>query len=168
MKKDFISSTIEQLQHYKSLADRTFLQIKDDQHLFWKPAEESNSIWILVKHLHGNMLSRFTDMFTTDGEKDWRDRDEEFDENLATREELMRRWDEGWEKTFSLLSSLSEEDLKKEVYLKKKPLSVVDYINQAVFHYIYHVGQIVYIGKMAVNENWEMLWGPKKSAPKKS
>lgn len=165
MGKYFLQSTIDQLQHYKSLADKTFLQIKDDAAFFWHPSQDSNNIWILVKHLHGNMMSRYTDILTTDGEKTWRQRDEEFLDNTATREEIMQRWEEGWKIMFETLANLSTQDLHQEVLLKGKPISLFDQISQASFHYIYHVGQIIYIGKMAVNkenESWEMLWGPKK------
>lgn len=162
MKNGYLESTKEQLLHYKSIADRSFQQLPEDKYFFWKPTQESNSIWVLVKHLHGNMLSRFTDVFTTDGEKEWRDRDDEFEENAGTKTELMRRWNEGWDKLFATLDNFTEQDLSKEVFLKNKPLSLLDFINQAVFHYLYHVGQIVYISKMVVDHDWKMLWGPKK------
>lgn len=160
MNLDYLESVKAQLQHYKSLGEKTFEQISEE-HFFWKPTEASNSIWVLVKHLAGNMQARFTNFFTTDGEAG-RQRDAEFVEEQVSREQLMAIWEKGWTQLFTTLDELTQADLTKEVSLKNKGLSVVDFINQAVFHYLYHVGQIVYIGKMAVNTDWVMLWGPKK------
>lgn len=149
------------MEHYKGLGDKTFERLGEQQ-FFWKPSEESNDIWILVKHISGNMLARFTDLFSTDGEAG-RTRDLEFVNDQVTKDEVLKVWNTGWERMFSTLNSLAPGDLKREVSLKNKPIELADFLNQAILHYSYHVGQIVFIGKLAVGKDWEQLWGPKKN-----
>ncbi|MDG1332780.1 MAG: DUF1572 family protein [Crocinitomicaceae bacterium] len=153
---DFLSSSIKQFQYYKSLGEKTFAQIPEEK-LFWKCTKESNSISTIVKHIHGNMMSRWTDFLTTDGEKNWRKRDEEFDNDIKTKEELLAKWNEGWECLFSAISPLTESDLNKEIYIRNMGHSVAEAINRQLAHYPYHVGQIVFIGKMVADKNWESL-----------
>ena len=152
---DFFSSSIKQFQYYKDLGERTFAQIPDEK-LFWQCTEDSNSISIIVKHLHGNMLSRWTDFLTSDGEKEWRKRDEEFEGDIKTKSELLSKWNEGWECLFNAITPLTEADLQKEIYIRNMGHSVVEAINRQLAHYSYHVGQIVFIGKMA-SDNWDSL-----------
>lgn len=106
----------KQFEYYKTLGEKTFEQIPEGK-LFWQPNEESNSIAMIVKHLNGNMLSRWTDFLTTDGEKEWRKRDEEFDKDIKTKVELLSKWNEGWECLFNAINPLTEKDLEKEVYI---------------------------------------------------
>ena len=153
---DLLSSSIKQFQYYKSLGEKTFAQIPEEK-LFWKCTKESNSISTIVKHIHGNMMSRWTDFLTTDGEKNWRKRDEEFDNDIKTKEELLAKWNEGWECLFSAISPLTESDLNKEIYIRNMGHSVAEAINRQLAHYPYHVGQIVFIGKMVADKNWESL-----------
>lgn len=157
---DYLISVTKQFEYYKLLGEKTFAQLNDEQ-LFWKPNEESNSVATIVKHLWGNMLSRWTDFLTSDGEKEWRDRDGEFENDIHTREELLKKWNEGWSCLFSALSGLSEKDLDKEIYIRNQGHSVMEAINRQLAHYPYHVGQIVFLGKLAVNENWKSLSIPK-------
>ncbi len=157
---DFLSSCKKQFQYYKELGEKTFSQIPEEK-LFWKYNEESNSIATIVKHLHGNMMSRWTDFLTTDGEKEWRKRDEEFDNDIHTREALLAKWNEGWACLFNALDSLTEADLDKEIYIRNMGHSVVEAINRQLAHYPYHIGQIVFIGKMIANEDWSSLSIPK-------
>lgn len=160
MTSDYISSVKSQFEYYKLLGEKTFDQVSDEQ-LFWKFNEESNSIATIVKHLSGNMLSRWTDFFTSDGEKDWRKRDEEFDNDIQSREELIKVWNEGWNCLYNVIDHLTPDDLEKIIYIRNQGHSVVEAINRQLAHYPYHVGQIVFIGKMAMDEKWRSLSIPK-------
>lgn len=155
MQNNYLESVIKQFEYYKLLGDKTFEQVPDEK-LFWQYNDDSNSIAIIVKHLWGNMLSRWTDFLTTDGEKDWRNRDAEFDNDVANREELLKKWNEGWTVFLDTLKSLKEEDLDKIIYIRNQGHTVMEAINRQLAHYPYHVGQIVFIGKMAAAE-WHTL-----------
>lgn len=157
---DYLPSTIKQFNYYKSLGDKTFNQIDDDK-LFWKPNNESNNMAIIVKHISGNMLSRWTDFLTSDGEKEWRNREDEFNNDISTKEELLLVWEKGWDCLFKTLNSLSKNDLSKEIYIRNMGHSVTEAINRQLSHYSYHVGQIVFLGKLISNQNWESLSIPK-------
>lgn len=165
MKSDYISSIKNQFEYYKLLGEKTFSQLNDEQ-LFWKYNEESNSIATLVKHLSGNMLSRWTDFFTSDGEKEWRNRDEEFESNIESKEQLIQLWDKGWECFLSVLYQLKEEDLEKTIYIRNQGHTVTEAINRQLAHYPYHIGQIVFIGKMICDEKWISLSIPKGDSKK--
>lgn len=160
MNINYLQSAIKQFEYYKSLGDKTFSQLADDQ-LFWQYNKESNSIAIIVNHLSGNMLSRWTDFLTSDGEKDWRNREEEFQNIIYTKNELLENWHKGWNCLFTALNSLSEKDFDRIIYIRNQGHSVVEAINRQLCHYAYHVGQIVYIGKMIMDNNWKSLSIPK-------
>ena len=157
---NYLTSCIKQFEYYKELGEKTFAQLTDEK-LFLNPSAESNSIATIVKHMHGNMLSRWTDFLTSDGEKEWRKRDEEFENDIATREELVIKWNEGWSCLFDALNPLTEADLDKEIFIRNMGHSVTEAINRQLAHYSYHVGQIVFIGKMFADENWTALSIPK-------
>lgn len=157
---DFLTSSKKQFQYYKDLGEKTFAQIPEEK-LFWQCDQESNSISTIVKHLHGNMMSRWTDFLTTDGEKEWRNRDQEFENDIETKEELLRIWNEGWQCLFDALDSLTEADLTKEIFIRNMGHSIVEAINRQLAHYPYHVGQIVFIGKMIASKDWQSLSIPK-------
>lgn len=161
----YLESIRKQFEYYKMLGDNTFEQITEDK-LFWKANEESNSIAMIVKHLNGNMLSRWTDFLNSDGEKSWRKRDEEFDNDIKTKKELLFKWNEGWGCLFNAIIPLTENDLEKEVYIRNMGHSVVEAINRQIAHYSYHIGQIVFIGKVIQNENWNSLSIPKGESKK--
>jgi hypothetical protein len=158
--KHYFSSCIKQFEYYKELGEKTFAQLPDDK-LFLNPSAKSNSIATIVKHMHGNMLSRWTDFLTSDGEKEWRKRDEEFENDIATREQLITKWNEGWSCLFDALNPLTEADLDKEIFIRNMGHSVTEAINRQLAHYSYHVGQIVFIGKMFADESWTSLSIPK-------
>lgn len=160
MSVEYIKSIIKQFEYYKSLAEKTFSQL-NEQDLLWRYNEDSNSISMIVNHLSGNMLSRWTDFLTTDGEKEWRNRDSEFEEISYTKAELMQRWNTGWTCLFDTLKSLKEEDFDKVVYTRNQGHSVIEAINRQLAHYPYHIGQIVFIGKMLTQDNWQSLSIPK-------
>lgn len=160
MTTDFISSAQKQFEYYKMLGDKTFAQLPDEA-LFWQYNEESNSIAVIVKHLWGNMLSRWTDFLTADGEKEWRQRDAEFDSTIQTRAELLDKWEAGWQCLFAALSTLNEDTWDATVYIRNQGHSVTEAINRQLAHYPYHVGQIVFIGKMACDGQWASLSIPR-------
>jgi hypothetical protein len=155
----YLNSAKKQFQYYKSVGEKTMAQLKDED-LFWIYNEESNSIAIIVQHLWGNMLSRWTDFLTSDGEKEWRKRDEEFEAIIKNREELMDKWNTGWQCLFGALDSITPADWDKTIYIRNEPHSIVDAINRQLAHYPYHIGQIVFIGKMAAGD-WKALTIPK-------
>jgi hypothetical protein len=159
MEMNYLESAIKQFEYYKLLGEKTFSQVGDET-LFWQYNEESNSIAIIVKHLWGNMLSRWTDLLTTDGEKEWRNRDAEFENDIKTKEELLSKWNEGWKVLLDTLKSLRDEDLSNIVYIRNQGHTVLEAINRQLAHYPYHIGQIVFIGKMRA-DNWSSLSIPK-------
>lgn len=159
MNSNYLESVIKQLEYYKMLGDKTFLQISDEN-LFWQYNLESNSIATIVKHLWGNMMSRWTDFLSTDGEKDWRNREAEFENDIATKEEIIEKWEEGWKVFLDTLKSLKEDDLEKIIYIRNQGHTVLEAINRQLAHYPYHIGQIVFIGKMGA-EKWDSLSIPK-------
>ncbi|MBI3239465.1 MAG: DUF1572 family protein [Flavobacteriia bacterium] len=160
MKTGYLESVIKQVEYYKLLGEKSFDQLTDEQ-LFWQANEASNSIAIIVKHLNGNMLSRWTDFMTTDGEKEWRNRDAEFETETTSREALIRQWNEGWDCFLSALNSLQEDDLEKIIYIRNMGHTVMEAINRQLAHYPYHVGQIVFIAKLISDQNWVSLSIPK-------
>lgn len=156
----FLSSAIQRLNDYKILAEKAIDRLSDDQ-LNWQPNETSNSIAVIIKHMHGNMLSRWTNFLTEDGEKEWRKRDEEFEGQNILKEQIFQLWDDGWSVCLSSLKSLGAEDLPKTITIRKEPLIVVDAINRQIAHYSYHIGQIIYVSKLLLDANWTSLSIPK-------
>jgi len=157
---NYLNSVKKQFEYYKTLGEKTFEQIPEEK-LFWKINNESNSISTIVKHLNGNMLSRWTDFLTLDGEKEWRKRDEEFDNDIKNKTELLLKWNEGWNCLFDAINPLTENDLEKEIYIRNMGHSVTEAINRQLAHYSYHIGQIVFLGKIIQNEQWNSLSIPK-------
>lgn len=160
MSNDYLKSAKKLFQYYQSLGDRTFDQLKDEQ-LFLQVNPESNSIATIVKHLSGNMLSRWTDFLNSDGEKEWRDRESEFENDIDSREKMISMWNQGWQCLFNALDGLKPEDLEKEIYIRNMGHVVIDAINRQLSHYAYHVGQIVFIGKMLCTDEWKSLSIPR-------
>jgi len=156
IEKSFLQSAIKRLAYYKDLGDKTFVQLNDADFHF-QPNEASNSIAIIVQHTAGNMLSRWTDFLTTDGEKEWRKRDTEFEEQQLSKKQLIDFWEKGWQCVFDALHGLKEEDLLKTIYIRSEGLLVVDAINRQLAHYPYHVGQIIYAAKIITNNTWKNL-----------
>jgi Protein of unknown function (DUF1572) len=160
MTNDYLDSVQKQFEYYKLLGEKTFAQLTDEQ-LFYQVNPESNSIATIVKHLWGNMLSRWTDFLNTDGEKEWRNRDAEFENDIITRQALLDKWNAGWKCLFDALGSLTPADLEKIIYIRNMGHTVAEAINRQLAHYPYHVGQIVFIGKMVCNDGWASLSIPK-------
>lgn len=153
---EFLSSAVKRLLYYKELGDKT-LAVLETKDCHYTPNEESNSIAVIIQHMSGNMLSRWTDFLTTDGEKEWRNRDEEFEIKALSKEQLIVLWEKGWACCMGALKDLKEDDLIKTIYIRSEALTVTDAINRQLAHYPYHVGQIVYIGKMIKGDQWESL-----------
>lgn len=158
--QNYLQSIQKQFEFYKSLGEKTFDQL-DEAHLFWQNNEASNSIAIIVNHIYGNMKSRWTDFLTADGEKEWRNRDLEFESVIKTKVELLQKWNEGWECLFNALNTINEENFDTEVYIRNQTHTIIEAINRQLAHYSYHLGQIVYIGRMIKDANWKSLSIPK-------
>ena len=156
----YLKDSVEVLRYYKRLGERAIAQVPDDS-LLATPDAESNSIAIIVKHLTGNMRSRFTDFLTTDGEKPDRKRDTEFETPPKTRTELLAMWETGWQHVFNALAPLTEAQLSQKVYIRSEAHSVTQAINRQLAHYAYHVGQIVYLAKHFAGANWNALTVPR-------
>lgn len=163
MQNNYLESVKKQFQYYKYLGDKTFEQLSDAD-LFWQFNSETNSIAIIVNHLWGNMLSRWTDFLNSDGEKEWRDRDLEFEDVIKTRVELLKKWKEAWSCLFNALDSVNDTNFDTIIYIRNQGHTVLEAINRQLGHYSYHVGQITFIGKMRKGADWKSLSIPKNQS----
>lgn len=160
MKNNYLKSVRKQFEYYKMLGDKTIAQL-DDKDLFWQYNEDSNSIAIIVKHIWGNMMSRWTDFLTSDGEKEWRNREAEFDADIKTKEALLEKWKAGWTCLFTALDSVNEDNFETTIYIRNMGHTIVEAINRQLTHYSYHVGQMVFLGKMIQGAKWKSLSIPR-------
>jgi hypothetical protein len=157
----YIEEIRRQFRGYKRLGDGALSQLKDEE-LFVTLDPEANSVAIIVKHLAGNMRSRFTDFLTTDGEKPDRHRDQEFElSSETTRADVLRWWESGWSCVFSAIAALKPEDVQRTVTIRGEPHTVLQAINRQVAHYAYHVGQIVFLAKHLRSKEWKSLSIPR-------
>ncbi len=156
----YLEDSIGIFRYYKKLGERAIEQVSDDQ-LFAVLDGEMNSMAVIVKHMAGNMRSRWTDFLTSDGEKPGRDRDEEFSNPPATREALLEIWEDGWQRLLGTLESLSDADLGRSVTIRGEAHSVMQAINRQVAHYSYHCGQIVFLAKHLSSDRWQTLSVPR-------
>ena len=152
----YLQSVLKEFNYYKSLGDETIARLNEEQ-LNFKPDETSNSIGVLIHHLYGNMMSRWTDFLTSDGEKTWRNRDGEFKINNPSKPALMELWEEGWKTLLDTIEALEESDLHKKIYIRNMSHTVIEAINRQLTHYAFHVGQIVFIGKLVLGKEWQSL-----------
>jgi len=155
-----VQSVIRQFNTYKELGEKAMERMTDAQ-INEQPGPSCNAVSVIVRHLHGNMMSRCTDFLESDGEKSWRMRDEEFESDCANRELLMRRWNEGWDCLFDALGQLQDSDLERTVRIRGEQHSVTEAIHRQMMHYAYHVGQLVYVSKWMNGAEWESLSIPK-------
>lgn len=160
MIQNYLSDAIEQFRYYKKLAEKAFEQVSDEQ-FFQTIDPESNSIAVIVKHIAGNQRSRWTDFLTTDGEKDFRNRDTEFEIIGEDRQSLMEFWESGWVALFNALEPITPEDFSKTVTIRGQEHSIAMAINRQLCHYSYHIGQIVFLAKHLKSSNWKTLSVPK-------
>ena len=159
----YLQSTLRLARYYKHLGDETINRLSDEE-LRWSPGPDDNSVAVIVKHLWGNMLSRWTNFLTEDGEKPWRQRDAEFENDILGREELLSKWNEGWKTFTGALEALDDDDLQKTVYIRNEGHSVIDAIQRQMAHYPYHIGQIVYLGRLIKGSDWKSLSVPKNAS----
>jgi hypothetical protein len=152
----YLESALHEFNKYKAAGEKAMAQLDDGQ-LYWKPQPEANNIAVLIQHLSGNMVSRWTDFLTTDGEKPTRSIAAEFQDERKSREELMMVWSKGWKHLHAGLAALNEGDLSKTITIRAEPHSVVQAINRQIAHCAYHVGQIVWIAKALQAEKWKPL-----------
>jgi len=159
--KLYLETSIKVFELYKKEAESAIGQL-DEKQLFYAPTPESNSVAVIMKHLWGNMLSRWTDFLTTDGEKDWRDRDAEFEAaDIKTKAELLQKWEEGWACMFKALNALTPADVDKQIFIRGEEYTVLKAIQRQTAHYASHIGQIVYVAKMIKGGEWKTLSIPK-------
>jgi len=160
MQEVYLESVKKRFEFYKQLGEKTFAQLSEEE-LIWQPEEDNNSISILVGHLWGNMKSRWTNFLTSDGEKEWRERDKEFEAIIQNREELLEKWEEGWNCLFEALDSIDSSNFDTTVYVRNEAHTIIEAINRQLAHYAYHIGQIVLIAKMIKKSAWQSLSIPK-------
>jgi hypothetical protein len=159
----YLESVKKQFLYYKTLGEKAMDQLESEQ-LFVSLNEDTNSIATIVKHLSGNMLSRWTDFLTSDGEKEWRNRDSEFQETIKSKEELLVNWNKGWDCFLDALNGLQTEQLSEIIYIRNEGHTVIEAINRQLAHYPYHIGQIVFYAKMLKNSEWTSLSIPKNKS----
>jgi len=158
--QNYLDASIADFKRIKRLAEKAFEQLHDEDYR-WTPDGESNSIAVLIKHLGGNMVSRWTDFLATDGENPDRARDGEFVDDVDTRKQLMEIWERGWSRLFGTLESLGEEELLQTIHIRGEAHSVVEAISRQLWHYSLHVGQILYIAKHRRGTHWKSLSIPR-------
>jgi hypothetical protein len=152
----FLESAVARVSLYRDLAERAMEGLNEVDFHF-RPNPESNNIAMIIQHLSGNMLSRWTNFLSEDGEKPWRSRDLEFNDQGFSKDHLLRIWNEGWDCFLNSLRSLRTDDLLKTIYIRTEPLLVIDAINRQISHYPNHAGQIIYIAKMILGKDWRSL-----------
>ena len=160
LSNEYLKIVQERFESVKNLGDKTISQLSEED-IHWKLNQASNSIAIITKHLSGNMLSRWSDFLTSDGEKSSRNRDHEFEDDISSKQEMITSWEEGWSSLLTTLNGLENQDLLKNITIRGEKHTVLEAIERQMAHYAYHVGQIVYIGKQLKDENWETLSIPK-------
>ena len=159
----YLESVRKQFLYYKMLGEKAFEQLEPEQ-LFVSVNDDTNSIATIVQHLSGNMLSRWTDFLTSDGEKEWRNRDGEFEPTIKTKEEMMALWNKGWDCFFNAINALTDEQLTSIIYIRNEGHTVVEAINRQLAHYPYHIGQLVFYAKMLKKDEWTSLSIPKNKS----
>lgn len=161
--ESYLESVKKQFLYYKMLGEKAIEQLEPEQ-LFVSVNEDTNSIATIIKHISGNMLSRWTDFLTSDGEKEWRNRDSEFENDLQSKEEVLEIWNKGWDCLENALNSLKPEQLSDIIYIRNEGHTVIEAINRQLAHYPYHVGQIVFYAKQLKKSSWESLSIPKNKS----
>lgn len=157
---NYLKSVVNRFETYKSLGEKTFIQLSEED-IHWQYNEASNSIAITVKHIVGNMLSRFTNFLTEDGEKSWRHRDTEFEDPYSSKSEMMEAWEKGWQCVFDAIQPLNEDMLEKTVLIRNEEHTIIEALNRQLAHYAYHIGQIVYVARILKGNDWKSLSIPK-------
>lgn len=157
---NYLKSVKLLFQYYRLMGDNAFAQISE-QAIHWKYNEESNSIAAIVKHIAGNSISRWTDFLTSDGEKEWRDREGEFEDTLVTKADMIAFWNKGWDCLLDALNGLTDDDLMRIIYIRNEGHTVTEAINRQLAHIPSHVGQIIFVAKMIAGAQWQSPTIPK-------
>lgn len=160
MEKNYLNSVVKQFEYYKILGEKTFAQLNEEE-VFFQFNEVHNSIPVIVNHLWGNMKSRWTDFLVSDVEKEWRNRDLEFESVIDSKEEMLKKWNDGWACLFKAINTLNKDNFQTAIFIRNQRHSVIEAVNRQMMHYAYHIGQIVYVGRMIKGENWLSLSIPK-------
>lgn len=160
LSEQYLLGAIKEFRRYKTMGDETFARL-NDQEIHWRVNNESNSIAIIVKHMVGNMLSRWTNFLTEDGEKPWRDRDTEFEDPYASKKEMLDAWDKGWQCVFDAINAIDEDNFHTVVRIRNEDHSIIEAVNRQLGHYAYHTGQIVLSAKNILGDKWQSLSIPK-------
>ncbi|TMU56018.1 DUF1572 family protein [Flagellimonas algicola] len=158
--ENYLKSVRSEFLRYKSLGEKTFDQLSEEE-IHWKYADSDNSIAIIVKHIVGNMLSRWTNFLTEDGEKTWRNRDTEFEGPYTSKSEMLDAWEKGWDCLFAALDGIDNTNFNSKVKIRNEDHSIIEAINRQLAHYPSHVGQILFLGKMIKQQDWVSLSIPK-------
>lgn len=161
--ESYLESVKKQFLYYKMLGEKAMDQLEPNQ-LFVSINEDTNSITTIIKHISGNMLSRWTDFLTTDGEKEWRNRDAEFENDLQSKEEVLEAWNKGWDCFLDALNNLKADQLSDIIYIRNEGHTVIEAINRQLAHYPYHIGQIVFYAKQLKNSSWDSLSIPRNKS----
>ncbi|KQC29450.1 DUF1572 family protein [Flagellimonas eckloniae] len=163
--ENYIENIQFEFNRYKVMGDKTFAQLSDED-ILWKYSETGNSIAIIVKHMAGNMLSRWTNFLTEDGEKPWRNREVEFEKPYTSKAEMITAWERGWKCLFDALGDIDHSNFDSKIKIRNEEHSIIEAINRQLAHYCSHVGQIVFMGKMIKGTNWISLSIPKGDSEK--
>lgn len=158
--QNYLKSTLFEFHRYKTLGNKTFDQL-DEEHIHWKYNVSDNSIALIVKHMVGNMLSRWTNFLTEDGEKPWRNRESEFQNPYTTKRDMISAWEKGWNCLFDALKAINEENFLTKIRIRNEEHTILEAVNRQLAHYANHVGQIVLLGKMIKGDQWVSLSIPK-------
>ncbi len=154
--KNYLKSVLFEFRRYKTLGDKTFVQLGESD-ILWKYREEDNNISQIVKHVSGNMLSRWTNFLSEDGEKPWRHRDTEFEEPFTSKSEMIAAWEKGWQCLLNAIASINSDNFNRLVKIRNEEHTIVEAVNRQLAHYATHVGQIVLLGKMIKGDSWASL-----------
>lgn len=158
--RNYIDSALFEFHRYKAMGDTTFAQLNDND-ILWQHGPEDNSVSQIVKHISGNMLSRWTNFLTEDGEKPWRNRDREFEQPFTSKTEMMAAWEKGWQCLFGALDSIDQDNFHYRISIRNEAHTIIEALNRQLAHYASHIGQIVLLGKMIKGEQWISLSIPK-------
>ncbi|MGX1930683.1 DUF1572 family protein [Flagellimonas sp. 2504JD4-2] len=158
--QNYLDSALYEFRRYKTMGDKTFAQLSKEE-IRWKFKETDNSISIIVKHIVGNMLSRWTNFLTEDGEKTWRNRDMEFEGEYQSKAAMLEAWEKGWKCLFDALDSIDTSNFEAKVKIRTEDHTIVEAVNRQLAHYASHVGQIAFVGRMIKGNDWVSLSIPK-------
>ena len=160
LSEKYLTSAIKEFHRYKAMGDKTFARL-NDQEIHRRSNDESNSIAIIAKHMVGNMLSRWTNFLTEDGEKPWRERDAEFEDPYSSKKEMLEAWEKGWQCVFDALDTIDESNFQNDFFIRGEKHNIFEAVNRQLAHSAYHTGQIIMTAKNILGDKWQSLSIPK-------